>query len=268
MTPDTVVTTLRSAGVVFAEDEAALLLEAATDPADLEERVARRCDGEPLELVVGWALFDGLRIPVAPGVFVPRRRSEALVETADRLLAPRPERASVVVLDLCCGTGALGVALVRRLRARGVVTDLVVSDVDPAATRSARATLDAVGTTGVVVCGYLFDTVPGRLRGCVDVLLANVPYVPTAEVARLPREARDHEPRTALDGGSDGLSLLRRMAPAAGEWLGPGGLLLTEATSRQASAAAHALAGPGRTVHVVDDEERDVSVVVATSHDR
>ncbi len=267
MTPD-FVATLRAAGVVFAEDEAALLLEAATDPADLAARIARRCDGEPLEQVVGWALFDGLRIPVTPGVFVPRRRSEALVETADRLLAPGSVGERVVVLDLCCGTGALGVALARRLRARGVVTDLVVSDVDPAAARCARATLDAGGTTGAVVCGDLFDAVPGRLRGCVDVLLANVPYVPAAEVARLPREARDHEPRTALDGGSDGLSLLRRMAPGAGEWLAPGGLLLTEATSRQALAAAHALAGPGRTVHVVDDEERDVSVVVATSGDR
>lgn len=268
MTPDAVVATLRAAGVVFAEDEAALLLEAAVDTADLEARVSRRRDGEPLELVVGWAAFDGLRVPVAPGVFVPRRRSEALVGTAVRLLAPVTAGQDVVVLDVCCGTGALGVALARRLAARGARVDLVLADQDPRATAAAATTLRTTGVAGSVVTGDLFAPVPDALRGRVDVVIANVPYVPTAEVALLPREARDHEPRTALDGGTDGLSLLRRVAPLAGEWLAPGGLLLTEATSRQAPAAAQALAGPGRTVHVVADEDRDVSVVVAASADR
>lgn len=274
MTPDTVVTTLRAAGVVFAEDEAALLLEAATDAADLAARIARRCNGEPVELVVGWAAFDGLRVPVSPGVFVPRRRSEALVETADRLLgapAPRPVGDRLVVLDLCCGTGALGVALARRLAARAATVELVLGDHDHRATDSARTTLrtvDLPATAARAVTGDLFAPVPAQLRGRVDVLLANVPYVPTAEITLLPREARDHEPRHALDGGVDGLGVLRRVAAEAGEWLAPGGLLLTEATGRQAPAAVQALAGPGRSVHVVDDEERDVSVVVATSGDR
>jgi release factor glutamine methyltransferase len=268
VTPAAVVTTLRAAGVVFAEDEATLLLEAATDPADLTARIARRCDGEPLELVVGWAAFDGLRVPVAPGVFVPRRRSEALVETADRLLASTPAGERVVVLDLCCGTGALGVALSLRLLARGLVVDLTLADHDPRATTAAAATLQSVGVAGSVVTGDLFAAVPSRLGGRVDVLLTNVPYVPSAEVALLPSEARDHEPRNTLDGGADGLAVLRRVAAEAGEWLAPRGLLLTEATGRQAPAAAQALAGPGRSVHVVADEDRDVSVVVATSHDR
>ena len=266
-----VVTALRAAGVVFAEDEADLLLEAATSATDLAVRVRRRCDGEPLELVVGWALFDGLRVPVAPGVFLPRRRSEALVEVADRHLSAPGRDRSVTVLDLCCGTGALGVALAHRLRARGFDVDVVLADHDHRATAASRATLrDLLPTTvsGRAVTGDLFDPVPPELRGRVDVLLANVPYVPTSAVALLPREARDHEPRHALDGGPDGLAVLRRVSAGAGEWLAPAGMLLAEVTASQAAAALRALAGSDRSVRVVRDEDRDVSVVVADCSDR
>src|SRR6478735_4709753 len=95
--------TLRAAGCVFAEEEADLLLREAADEASLAAMVARRVAGEPLELVVGWAEFCGLRIAVAPGVFVPRQRSTALVRRAIVGLQPGD-----VVVDLCCGTGALG----------------------------------------------------------------------------------------------------------------------------------------------------------------
>ncbi|MGC2006966.1 MAG: putative protein N(5)-glutamine methyltransferase, partial [Trebonia sp.] len=99
-----VVARLRAAGCVFAEDEARLLAAAAGSPAELDLLVERRADGLPLELVVGWAEFHGLRIFVDPGVFVPRRRSEFLVDTAVSLArGPDP-----VIADLCCGTGALG----------------------------------------------------------------------------------------------------------------------------------------------------------------
>jgi release factor glutamine methyltransferase len=101
------VAALRSAGCVFAEDEARLLLDEASSPAELLTWTARRMAGEPLEYVVGWASFAGLRIAVDPGVFVPRRRSELLVAVAAR------EPAQVVV-DLCCGSGALGAALAAR----------------------------------------------------------------------------------------------------------------------------------------------------------
>ena len=109
--PPRLVARLRAAGCVFAEEEAALLLEAA-GPADrLEAMVARRVAGEPLEYVVGWAAFCGIRMVVEPGVFVPRHRTELMVDEAVRLLdgATRP-----VVLDVCCGSGALGAALAAR----------------------------------------------------------------------------------------------------------------------------------------------------------
>src|SRR6266702_3493316 len=102
-----VVTRLRAAGCVFAEDEARLLIAAAATPADLTAMVARRVAGLPLEHVLGWAEFCGLRIAIDPGVFVPRRRTELLVRQAAALT-----RSQDVVVDLCCGSGAVGAALV------------------------------------------------------------------------------------------------------------------------------------------------------------
>src|SRR3954463_6070240 len=99
---DAVVARLRAAGCVFAEGEAQLLLSEAGAGAEVDVLVARRVAGEPLEQVLGWAECRGLRIAVAPGVFVPRRRTELLVEEALSLARP-----GAVVVDLCCGSGAL-----------------------------------------------------------------------------------------------------------------------------------------------------------------
>jgi release factor glutamine methyltransferase len=140
--PD-VVSALRAAGCVFAEDEAALLLATARTPDELAAMVRRRVDGVPLEHVLGWAEFAGLRIFVGPGVFVPRRRTEFLVERA-AALAPRRARAGggrTVVVDLCCGSGAVGAALAAAL---GDV-ELHAADVDPAAVRSPRRTVTPGG---------------------------------------------------------------------------------------------------------------------------
>lgn len=132
-----VVARLRAAGCVFAEDEAELLLSAARTPAELATLVERRAIGHPLEHVLGWADFRGLRITVDPGVFVPRRRTEFLVEQALALTPP-----GAVVVDLCCGSGALGTALVSALPGRA---ELYAADVDPAAVRCARRNVAGVG---------------------------------------------------------------------------------------------------------------------------
>ncbi|MFF8451949.1 putative protein N(5)-glutamine methyltransferase [Streptomyces leeuwenhoekii] len=248
-----VVAALRAAGCVFAEEEAELLLAAAGDPAGLTALVERRAAGEPLELVVGWAEFRGLRITVEPGVFVPRRRTEFLVEQA---LAHAPEAA--VVVDLCCGSGALGAALADAL---GDV-EVHAADIDPAAVRCAGRNLAAYG--GQVHTGDLFEALPGGLRGRIDILAANVPYVPTGEVPLLPAEARDHEPPTALDGGEDGLDVLRRVAAEAPEWLALGGLLLVETSERQAAGALAAFTRSGLTARSAVSEQWYAHVVIGT----
>jgi len=250
------VSRLRAAGCVFAEDEAALLAAEAPDTAALDRMTGRRVAGEPLEQVVGWAAFRGLRVGVAPGVFVPRARTGLLVREAVRALG----ETGGCVVDLCCGTGAVGLAIAAE---RPGVT-LWAVDVDPVAVTCARrnaATLGPAGTT--VLAGDLDAPLPDDLRGRVDVLVANAPYVPTAEIAHMPTEARDHEPRTALDGGADGVDLHRRVAAAAPRWLPPGGHLLIETSVRQAGATAAACEGQGLLVRVVHDDDLDGTVVVA-----
>ena len=136
---------------------------------------------------------------MAPGVFVPRRRTEFLVRQAAALARPGD-----VIVDLCCGAGAIGAALAAAVDR----AEVHAADIDPAAVRCARRNVP--GPWGHVYQGNLYEPLPGRLRGRVGVLVANVPYVPTGEIGFLPPEARTHEPRVALDGGA---GRARRAAP-------------------------------------------------------
>ena len=257
-----VVDRLRAAGCVFAEDEARLIVEASAG-SEREAMVRRRVAGEPLEQVLGWASFDGLRIPVVPGVFVPRRRTELLVDVADALLraAGPGAPARPVVVELCCGVAAVSAALLRRRPG----LDLVAADLDPAAVGRARLTL---GDRASVLEGDLFRPLPPRLRGRVDVLVANAPYVPTGVIATMPPEARLHESALALDGGADGLDLHRRIAGEARAWLAPGGSLLVETSEAQADATEALLAAAGLATRVHRDDDRDATVVAGRSEAR
>lgn len=251
-----VIAKLRAAGCVFAEDEAQLLLATTRTPAELAALVRRRCHGEPLEVVLGWAEFHGLRTHVAAGVFVPRRRSEFLVQQAAGLGRP-----GAVVLDLCCGSGAIGAALRRELLCRELgEADLHAADVDPAAVRCARNNLEPLGAH--VHEGDLYDALPAALRCRVDLLVANAPYVPTGAIELMPPEAREYEPRVALDGGFDGVDVQRRVAAEAGQWLAPGGHLLIETGEEQAPRTAEAMIAGGLVSRVTRDVDRDATVVV------
>ncbi|WP_430782215.1 methyltransferase [Actinoplanes sp. G11-F43] len=392
--PDTlasVVLRLRAAGCVFAEDEAAILIEAATATKAttgveattsteaaltvrsvtgtefLDTLVARRVSGEPLEQVVGWADFCGVRVRLRPGVFVPRVRSELLVRLAAAEIGPR-----AVVVDLCCGSGALGLAL----RSRRPDIRLHAADLDPVAVTCAAENLGVapnpgtarnagaagspgtaqnpgaaqnpgtagnpntaqnpgaaqnpgtagnpstaqnlgtvgnpdttqdLGTTGNpstpgkpgapedhdeqpppeawdesgvqqrpdpwaeaggqdrprVHQGDLFHALPPRLRGRIDLLLANVPYVATRHIPFLPAEARDHEPHTALDGGDDGLAIFRRVVAGAADWLSPTGLLISEITEAQTRAAIEVVERHGLTATVLTDDDLDARAILA-----
>ena len=261
--PVDLVARLRAAGCVFAEDEAQVLLahaaEQALDRAALDALVRRRAAGEPLEHVVGHAVFCGVRVAVGPGVFVPRVRSALLAARASELAADAVARGGGTVVDLCCGSGALG--LVVATRVPGV--DLHAADVDPAAVACARANL--AGVTSSVHAGDLDAALPPALRGRVDVLVANVPYVPSDAVATMPAEARVHEGRVALDGGPDGLGVQRRVAALAAGWLAPGGAVLVETSRAQAEPAAQAFEAHGLVADVVTDDDLEATVVVAVA---
>jgi release factor glutamine methyltransferase len=248
-----IVTRLRTAGCVFAEDEAEMLIDAARTPGELAAMVDQRVAGLPLEHVLGWAEFARLRIAVDPGVFVPRRRTEFLVEQAIAVARPGD-----VIVDLCCGAGAIGIALAAAVPR----AELHAADIDPAAVRCARRNIAAYGSPDRVYQGDLYQPLPGRLRGRIAVLVANVPYVPTEEIAFLPPEARTHEPRVALDGGGDGLDVLRQVAAEAPRWLAPGGYLFVEASDRQVAPAQAAFAASGLTVRAVSSQDMDATVVI------
>jgi release factor glutamine methyltransferase len=228
---------LAAAGCVSAGAEAGWLLEEAAGPAELRAMVGRRVEGEPLQYVIGWAPFGPLKLRVGPGVFVPRPETEGLADRAAAFLraAPRPR----VAVDLCTGSGPIACFLAAEVPgARVLATEL-----DPGALVWARVNTDRFGVE--LLAGDLDEPLPAELAGRVDVLCANVPYVPSGAIATLPRDVRDHEPRLALDGGPDGLDLLRRLAPRARRWLAPGGRLLCEIGDDQAEPALALLTAAG-----------------------
>jgi release factor glutamine methyltransferase len=236
-----VVDRLRAAGCVFAEDEARLLTSAAGSSEALDSLVARRVSGEPLEYVLGWVQFCGLRLAIEPGVFVPRRRTQLLARSAATVAI-----AGDVLVDLCCGCGAVAAAVADAVP--GLEVHAV--DVDAAAVRCARRNVP-----GEVHHGDLYAALPDAVRGRVAVLTGNAPYVPTEALSTMPIEARRYEPRVALDGGPDGLDILRRIVTGASGWLRPGGWLFVESSTAQAPRLVEQMSSVGLDASIRTDDD-------------
>ncbi len=252
---------LAAAGCIAADEEAAELMAAAPDAADLESWLCRREQGEPLAWITGSVRFCGHEIRVEAGVFVPRPQSEELARRATRLLAlGRPEDSdrsgridrgdrTLRAVDLCTGTGAVAVHL-KSVRPDAAVIGV---DVDPQAVACARA-------NGVpAVLADLADPVeldPPLRSGCFDVVTAVPPYVPTGELHLLPADVQRYEPWRSLDGGSDGLGVVRRLVASAAGLLRPGGWLMVELGADQDVELAPTLAASGFAVadRWTDDE--------------
>lgn len=246
-----VVTRLRAAGCVFAEEEAQWLVEEAKSTSHLNAMVEQRVAGFPLEQVIGWAEFCGHRIVVEPGVFVPRRRTELLVQEAAKLTLEGD-----TVVDLCCGTGAVGAVLAAIHK--GIT--LYGADLDPVAVHCALRNLQKVG--GRVFEGNLFEPLPPELLDRINLLAVNAPYVPTHAIERLPKEAQLYEARLALDGGIDGLDIQRLVAAAAPLWLAPGGYVLVETSEQQMELTVQILKDNGLQTSVARCEQLEATVVI------
>ncbi len=250
--PANLVARLRAAGCAFAEEEAQILLAAAADAVTLERLVQRRVAGEPLEYVVGAVEFGGLRVSLMPGVFVPRQRSVLLVEIAAELAA-----SASTIVDLCCGSGALGAVLATRLPGASIIA----ADIDQIATECAGVNLAG---RGQVYLGDLFEALPQAMRGRIDLVVCNAPYVPTSAIAMMPPEARVHEPQATLDGGADGLDLLRRVAREAVPWMARSSHLVMEVGESQADTARQIFAAAGFAASIRRDDDRGAVAVVGT----
>lgn len=227
-----------------------MLAEAETN-SDLNRMIEARSDGVPLEQILGWAEFSGLRVGIAPGIFVPRYKTEFMVEEALAFC-----ESNSIVLDLCCGSGAIGLAIISSKPS----IQLLVSDIDPIAVSCAARNLAPFGVE--VFEGDLFDPIPREWKDRIDILVANAPYVPTESIEIMPRESRLYEPHVSLDGGQDGLDVHRRIAMGAPEWLAPGGHLLIETGKNQAANAANLFEKSGMTSRIVYSDEYDSTVII------
>ncbi|WP_353815074.1 SAM-dependent methyltransferase [Agromyces sp. SYSU T00266] len=253
---DELASRLRASGSVFAEDEAAILIEAATDDAELEHLVRRRLAGEPLEPLVGWVRFGAIRLAVGPGAFVPRQRSLRLARLAVRRVRATRDP---VMLEAYCGVAPLAAMVA----ASAPATEVHAADRDRTALAFARRNLPS--TAHVHVADALVG-LPVRLRGRLTTIAAVPPYVPEAELALMPREARDHEPMSALvGGGADGLGHVRTLIGGALPWLARGGSLLIElhAAQLRVAAAEGRAAGWRPLVHPPTDARTGVLELIA-----
>jgi release factor glutamine methyltransferase len=242
---------LAGAGFVAADEEARDLHARAAGGAELlDSLVARRLTGEPLAWITGSVTFCGLEIRVDPGVYVPRWQSEPLARRAVERLPPNG-----AAVDLCTGAGAIA----RTLSAGRPGARVVASDVDERAVACAAA-------NGVEVYhGDLFAPLPAVLEGCIDVVVAVVPYVPTSALPLLQRDTFTFESRLHYDGGRDGTDILRRVLAECPRFLRSGGGLLLELGGEQADALADDVARLGYTgVSVLADEDGDVRGIEAT----
>ncbi|GAC1535662.1 MAG: peptide chain release factor N(5)-glutamine methyltransferase [Acidimicrobiales bacterium] len=230
----------------------------------LSQLVGRRLAGEPLQYVLGRWAFRSLDLFVDRRVLIPRPETEQVVEWAftelAHVLVSRPARHRPLVADLGTGSGAIALSVASETGAEVWATDASVDALDVA-----RANLAGIGTFAAtrvrMVSGWWWDALPASLRGRLDLVVSNPPYVGTGE--ELPHEVAAFEPAIALRSGTDGLDAIRVILGSAGEWLAPSGVVVVEmAPSQVASGCELALDGGARQVEVRSDlTGRDRAVV-------
>lgn len=213
----------------------------------LDELVARRVAGEPLQYLTGHQAFRRLNLAVGPGVLVPRPETEMLVEHALGRIAGV---AAPVVVDVGTGSGAIALAVGTERPDAAVFA----TEVSAAALAWARRNLEGSGAANVTILeGDLLDPLPPALRGAVDLVVANPPYLAEAQLADLAADVRDHEPRLATVSGPSGLEVPARVVAEASPWLRPGGWLVMETWPGQADDLAALLSARYEAVAVHPD---------------
>ena len=227
--------------------------------------VRRRAQGEPLQQILGETEFYSRTFKVEPGVFIPRPETERLVEEAVVLLAPPDRRLlAPVAVEIGCGTGIIGISLALE------VPRLIVhaTDINPAAVNLTKHNAHTLGAEPRVQVqqGNRFDPLPSHLKGQVDLVVSNPPYVRAADIPGLATEVSEHDPVEALDGGEDGLVFYRALASTVGAWLRPGGHVAVEIGDEQGQDVEDIFSASGlEDIRVIRDYADRDRVVTARS---
>jgi release factor glutamine methyltransferase len=210
----------------------------------LRTLVKRRSEREPLQYILGTASFCGLELDVTPAVLIPRPETELLVEQAWKFLSNRNDEAPKV-LDFATGSGCIAIAIAVKFEG----AEVHAIDRSPTALQVARANAERNNAH------VFFHEARGLGEAAIpnefDLVISNPPYIPTAQIATLEPEVRDHEPGIALDGGVDGLEFYRMIAHQAAARIAPGGKLLLELGCGQAEAVPAILVNERWTVETV-----------------
>ena len=262
---------LRDAGVPDPEYDSAALMayvtgreplalrmetEAELTPAQEEafqRLLIRRTAREPLQYILGTTVFSGLEFEVCPGVLIPRPETELIPLWTEVLLR---ENASPEILDLCCGSGCLGLAIKYMMP----LARVTMSDLSPEAVRVSERNREKLDLNCEILQGDLFEPLQGRKFDCI---VSNPPYIPTKTIETLQREVKDFEPRLALDGGADGLDIYRRIAEEAPKHVTRGGMLIMEVGEGEAQDVAKMFQGKCYTMIAKDFNgiERYVKII-------
>lgn len=227
---------------------------------EYERLIQKRLTGTPLQYITKVQEFMGLPFKVNPSVLIPRYDTEILAEQVLGIIGGKGWK-NPEVLDLCTGSGALGVTIAHEVPDASVM--LADVDMDAMSTAIGNARLNGVFNRCGFVVGDLFKAVPDNKK--YDVIVSNPPYIPTAEIDKLAVEVKEHEPRLALDGGEDGLDFYRRIAKEAGSHVKDGGILALEIGCEQADAVKTLLEASGEwdSIAVVKDLAGLDRVVIA-----
>ncbi|MEN8006176.1 MAG: peptide chain release factor N(5)-glutamine methyltransferase [Candidatus Krumholzibacteriota bacterium] len=232
--------------------------------------VRRRAQGEPLQQILGETEFYSRVFKVVQGVFIPRPETERLVEEAVALLAPPDRRLlAPVAVEIGCGTGIIGISLALEVPRLSVYA----TDINPAAIQLAKHNAHTLGAEArvQVLPGNRFDPLPAHLKGQVDLVVSNPPYVRAADIPGLATEVSEHDPAEALDGGEDGLVFYRALASAVGGWLRPGGHVAVEIGDDQGQDVEDILTASGlediRVIRDYADRDRVVTARFAAAEE-
>ncbi len=218
----------------------------------LRGHVAQRKKRIPLQQIIGYTEFMGLKFYVNEHVLCPRQDTEVLVEEALKKIKPEMK-----VLDLCTGSGCIAVSL-----AKLGFADVTATDISEDALAVARRNAQENGVDVHFFKGDLCDALPEQIR--YDMIVSNPPYIPTSVIDTLEPEVRDHEPGIALDGTADGLAFYRRIISDSGNYLKEGGYLLFEIGYDQGTAVSELLRNNAyEDIHVIKDYSRNDRVVAA-----